>query len=88
MSEIRYLIVIALAVGCATSFIIQLIGKLGVRDWAIERSPRLISELLGCDYCLSFWISAIFAVSVSLATQWPEALMIPVISTPIARFLL
>lgn len=88
MSEIRGLMEYALSVACIVSFIVLLMGKLGIRDAVVGKAPKLISELFGCDFCLSFWISAILAVSIALTSQRPEALLIPLISTPIARFLL
>lgn len=77
-----------IVLGCFVSFVVILIGKLGIRDRVIEKAPKLISELFGCDFCLSFWISTIFALAIAMLLQYPIAVLAPIVSTPIARFLL
>lgn len=75
-------------VALVSAFIILLIGKLGVRDNIIARAPKLISRLFECDFCLSFWTSLILAIILAIFFREMSALFIPIISTPITRFLL
>lgn len=77
-----------IAVALVTAFIILLIGKLGIRDRVITRAPRLISELFDCDFCLSFWISAILALILALFLNEMNIIFVPILSTPLARFLI
>lgn len=85
MSTICYItFIIALTV----AFIILLIGKLGLRNYLIARAPKLISELLECDFCLSFWLSLILACILAIIIGDINIIFIPVLSTPIIRFLL
>lgn len=78
----------ALIIALAAAFIILLIGKLGLRDYIIERAPRLISQLFSCDFCLSFWISLILAIILAAIFGEPDFLFTPIFSTPITRMLL
>lgn len=85
MSTLCYItFIIALIV----AFIILLIGKLGLRNYLIARAPKLISELLECDFCLSFWLSLILACILAIIIGDINIIFIPVLSTPIIRFLL
>ena len=79
----------AVIIACMTSFIVMLLEKLGIRDRVIERAPILLSKLFDCDFCLSFWISLILAVILALITcELIIFIIIPFVSTPIARMLL
>lgn len=70
------------------SFIILLIGKLGIRDRIIVKAPKLISQLFECDFCLSFWTSLILAVILAVISKEMSILLIPIASTPITRILI
>lgn len=72
----------------AAAFVILLIGKLGIRDSVIAKAPKLISQLFDCDFCLSFWVSAILAVILAIFFSELSILFIPIISTPITRILI
>ena len=70
------------------AFIILVIGKLGLRNYVIARAPKLISELVECDLCLSFWLSLILAIILAIIFKDMSITIIPFLSTPITRFLL
>lgn len=70
------------------AFIILVIGKLGLRNYIIARAPKLISELVECDLCLSFWLSLILAIILAIIFKDMSIIIIPFLSTPITRFLL
>lgn len=75
-------------IALAAAFAILLIGKLGVRDEIITRAPKLISQLLDCDFCLSFWTSLILAIILAIFFNEMSIIFIPIISTPITRILI
>lgn len=75
-------------IALAAAFVILLIGKLGIRDSVIAKAPKLISQLFDCDFCLSFWTSAILAVILAIFFSEFSILFIPIISTPITRILI
>ena len=75
-------------IALAAAFILLLIGKLGIRDNIIAKSPKLISQLFDCDFCLSFWASLILAVILVIFFREMNILFIPIISTPITRILI
>lgn len=75
-------------IALSSAFIILLIGKTGVRDSIIMTSPKLVSGLFSCDFCLSFWISLAMAAVMAFFTWDPCYLLAPVLTTPITRLLI
>lgn len=71
-----------------TAFVVLFLGKTGIKDKFITDSPKLISELFSCDFCLCFWIGLAFSIGVACAKEDISFIIIPAFSTPIARFLL
>lgn len=72
-----------------TTFSILFIGKIGLRDMIIERSPiLLVSKLFDCDFCLSFWASTLFSIVCVCLTNDLAFMVVPFFSAPIIRFLL
>lgn len=49
---------------------------------------KLISDMLDCDFCLSFWISLVITALIAIITFDFSWLLIPFMSTPLIRFLL
>ena len=88
MSTVYFIIGLTVIIALVVAFVILLLGKAGLRDCIIMHSPKLISELFGCDFCLSFWLSLILASILALILAEPYILLIPIISSPISRFLL
>lgn len=74
----------------ATAFVILFISKIGIRDRIIERAPKLISEMFGCDFCLSFWTAVAIAVIAWIFSPNLTFIVIlyPVFSAPLTRFIL
>lgn len=70
------------------AFIILFIGKTGIRDKIVEKAPTLISMLFDCDYCLSFWTATVICVVMFFITFDYSFLVVPILTTPITRFLL
>ena len=84
MSILHQVIIIALM----TAFIVLLIGKLGIRDYIIIRGPKKVSQLFSCDFCLCFWVGLTITLLAHFIVAWPYTLILPICSTPIARYLL
>lgn len=88
MSEVYFIIDMAIMIAAVSAFVILLIGKIGLRNWLIAITPKLISQLFDCDFCLSFWLSVILASILAIIWNEPLLLIIPIVSTPITRILL
>lgn len=71
-----------------SAFIIQLISKLGARDYVIENSGYIISNAFSCDFCISFWVNLCVCAILAIITANFVLLFIPFLSTPITRILL
>ena len=83
-----YFVSIAIIVACISAFIILFAGKTGIRNEIIARAPKLISQMFGCDFCLSFWTSLILAIILAIFFGEMSVIFIPIISTPITRILI
>ena len=71
------------------AFVILLLGKLGIRDYIVAKSPvRFISKLFDCDFCLSFWTACLITTIVAICLDDITVMLIPFFSTPLTRFLL
>lgn len=70
------------------SWIILFIGKTGTREYIQVHSPKLISQMFSCDFCLSWWLCLIWAVLFSLEAGNPVLLLTSFCATPIARHIL
>lgn len=81
---LTHVIIIALI----SAFVILFITKVGLRDFAIERSPKLISEMFNCDFCLSFWTNVCIAFIVICYTGFLPFIAVPIFATPITRLLI
>lgn len=81
-------IVAVLFVSLSAAFAILLLGKLGMRDCIVTKAPKLISQLFDCDFCLSFWVAVVISSFLAILFCEVSLLFIPVLSTPITRFLL
>ena len=84
MSILYQIIIIALI----TAFVVLFIEKIGLRDVIIMYSPKLVSKLFSCDFCLCFWVSLTLTFIARFIVGWPFVLILPICSTPIARYLL
>lgn len=86
----------AVFIALLTCFVVLFISRfevdkgMSIRAWLIMHLPGKFSELVGCDFCLCFWVSLILAIVCGLTLHlwlwW--VIILPCLSTPIARFLL
>lgn len=75
-------------VALATAFIILFLSKSGLRDKAILYCKvDVFAEMLGCDFCLSFWLGLIISLIMSIIDENLLYLCIPIFSAPISRYL-
>ena len=88
MSEIYYIVFAAIIIACVSAFFILFISRTGLRDQFIEHSPKLISEMFSCDFCLSFWVGAFISIIFVIFTQDILLIGLPIMTTPITRILL
>lgn len=60
MSEICKIILYSCLIIGLTSFVIHLMEKWGIRNWLVSHSwISIFSKMVGCDLCLSFWLSLV-----------------------------
>lgn len=73
----------------AVTFTIQFLNVSGLRDKGQLYAPNaFIHSLIGCDFCLAFWLSVVFtAAEVWVSGDW-LGLCFPILSTPLIRKLL
>lgn len=71
-----------------SAFIILLITKIGLRDFIIERGPKLISKMFNCDFCLSFWTNVFVAFFIAALLGFLPLIVAPIFATPITRILI
>ena len=92
MSEIYKMIAIAVIVALITTFIVLFITKVEIRDmlrnYLDKKRVPILPNLLDCDFCLCFWIAFIINIAFFIAGYSNHLLIIPILSTPISRFLL
>lgn len=89
MLQIVHLIIVA--VGCAllSAFIIEVLEKWGWRQKAqLSVGSRFIHDMLGCDFCLGFWISVVISVVSAIVFGNAWYLLMPVFSAPLIRRIL
>lgn len=73
-------------VALSVAFILGLAAKWRWLEWAQVHAPNdIISELLRCKFCCSFWVSVLLSVVLSVATGYWALLFVPVCSSVIAR---
>lgn len=78
----------AVVVGLLATFLILIMEKTGVRQYLTEHSPKLISEMFQCSFCLSFWQGAVIGLVMYVLFKDVRFLVAPCLSSPITRFLL
>ena len=84
MPALHQIVIVALI----AAFTILFISRIGLRDFIIMHSPKPISELFSCDFCLCFWIGLTITLIAHFVVGWPFTFILPACSTPIARYLL
>lgn len=92
MSEVYQIIALAILISLIVAFIVLFLNKTTIRyklrDYADLYKVSLIAKMLDCDFCLCFWLAVVLSIFVFLLFGNLLFLFIPILSTPISRFLL
>ena len=88
MTTIVYVFGCALFVACIVVFLLLLAYKWGFVEHLQVHGNAFLSKMAGCDFCMSFWLSLMLAVLLTVVTVTWQMLIIPFVATPIARRLL
>lgn len=70
------------------SFLIILIERIGLREKGQIYGPKLISKMLNCDFCLSFWVCVLISVAIFIKIGNASIFAIPFLATPVIRKLI
>jgi hypothetical protein len=71
--------------GLVFSGVITAFSKLGVLEWLQLKSPKLLSKLFSCAFCMAFWLS--FITAGYWTHDFLETICIAFGSASIARYL-
>ncbi len=76
-------------IGLMASFIVLFLGTSGARDYLVARSPKLLSEMFDCTFCLSFWICVLLSILFYIFVSREGPVMVyPLLAAPIARIMI
>lgn len=84
MSELVFIVFL---VSLASAFVVLVLKKWGIAEWMQIHGDKYLSQLFGCDLCMSFWTALLMCVCVCLVTDCGLYMAVPVFSTPITRML-
>lgn len=76
----------AIIIALITCWIVLFITKVGIREKIQVYSPKIISDLFSCDFCLCWWICLIISVVFSCVTGTGEYVLCAFCATPLARY--
>ena len=88
MIGIFWLLCVSVVLACVVAFLLLLAHKVGIVEYMQVHGDKIISKMAQCDFCMSFWLSVFLMVSIVWVTGDCELILLPVVSTPIARRLL
>ena len=84
----NYLIAYSVFVALMAAFVVVLLKKWGIAEWMQVHGNGFVSQLFSCDFCMSWWASVlVMLLSVSFVGDNVAYLLVPVLATPIARYL-
>lgn len=87
MESVNFLSMLA-AVSALSAFAILLADKWRILEMLQVRAPKLIAQMAGCKFCLSWWCSVSLTAILYLCYEDTTLFLIPFMSTPITRRLL
>ena len=88
MRMMFWILEVSFFVSCVVAFLLLLAHKVGLVETLQVHGSKLISELVHCDFCMSFWLSVFVTLAVVFITGDWWLVVVPLISTPIARRLI
>lgn len=76
-------------VALLSAFFVLFTGKIGIRDYLIETCKvPILSKLFACDFCYCFWFNVLLCAGLTFAYSDYTMLVIPILATPITRYLI
>ena len=69
------------------AFVVLLVKKWGWAEWMQVHGDKYLSQLFGCDFCMSFWSAVIICMLVACFTNNGTWMLLPWVTTPITRML-
>lgn len=88
MRTIFWIIEVSFLVACMVTFLLLLAHKVGLVEYLQVHGDKIMSKMAQCDFCMSWWLSVIMMVAVVWVTADIHLMIIPFLSTPIARRML
>ena len=84
----KEILIIAAFIALIAAFILLFANKLGFIEWLQINGNRFFSEMARCNFCLSFWVGLVLSILFAVYTGNMNILFVPIISTPLTRFLI
>lgn len=84
----KEILIIAAFIALIAAFVLLFANKLGFIEWLQVNGNRFFSEMARCNFCLSFWVGLVLSILFVVYTGNMNILFVPVISTPLTRFLI
>lgn len=78
-------LIITMAIALTAAFALLLLKKWGVVEYLQVHGSELISQMAGCDFCLSWWTCLIVSVIAAVIFENPFHIFAAVLATPITR---
>jgi hypothetical protein len=88
MRTIFWIIEVSFLVACMVTFLLLLAHKVGLVEYLQVHGDKITSKMAQCDFCMSWWLAVIMMVAVVWVTADTHLMIIPLLSTPIARRML
>lgn len=79
---------LAVVIALIAAFVILLAGKWGLLEWVQIHGNKFFSEMARCNFCLSFWVGLVLSILFAVILGNSIVLLVPIISTPLTRFIL
>ena len=86
--NIESVLCVVVMVSMVAAFFILLAKKLGIVEWMQIHGDKCISQMVSCDFCMSFWAGTLIFVCVACLYGNPLFLFGGVVSCPITRMML
>lgn len=78
---------IVVMVALVAAFAVLLVKKWGIAEYVQVNGDKYLSQLFGCDLCMSFWASVIITIVVMCVTNDLSLIAVPFFATPVTRML-
>ena len=85
---LEYTPYIVAMVALVAAFAILFLKKIGLVEYMQIHGTKYVSELFSCDFCMSFWAGVLICLILSCAFNDLRMMFLPILTTPITRFLL